>query len=75
MEHMNEDDVVILTVLNRRTYLHDVPKKIKKTAGKDLIQRANNILYQDNDYFGIFSLYGVKKEPDIIHNILFPQLE
>jgi len=36
MEHMNEDDVVILTVLNRRTYLHDVPKKNKKDSRKGL---------------------------------------
>lgn len=75
MEHMDKDDVVILSVINRKTYVHDIPKKIKKKNGEELIKRADNICYQDNDYFGTLSLYGVKKEKEIIHSILFPQLE
>lgn len=30
MKHMDEDDMVILSVINKRTYVHDIPKKIKE---------------------------------------------
>ena len=76
MKHMDENDTVILTVINKKTYFHEAPKRIKKKNGEELIQQANDIVYQNNDFFGILSLYGVLKEEDnIIHNILFPQLE
>ena len=70
MKHMDEDDMVILSVINKRTYVHDIPKN-----GEELIRKANNICYQDNIFFGTLSLYGVVEENDAIHNILFPQLE
>ena len=76
MKHVDENDTVILTVIDKKTYFHEVPKRIKKKNGEELIQQANDIIYQNNDFFGILSLYGVLKEEDnIIHNILFPQLE
>lgn len=75
MEHMNENDIVILTVIDKKTYIHGKPKEIKKKNGEELIRQADDIFYQDNDFFGRLSLYGVLKEKDIIHNILFPQLE
>ncbi len=37
MKHMDADDTVILTVVDKKTYLHDVPKKIKKKSGEELI--------------------------------------
>lgn len=75
MQHMDENDMVVLSVLDRKTHIHDVPKKIKKRKGEELIKQADDIFYQDNDFFGTISLYGVLKEKDTIHNILFPQLE
>lgn len=76
MEHMDEDDMVVLTVLDKKTHIHSVSKRIKKKNGEELIKQADNIFYQDNDFFGTLSLYGVtKKKKDMIHNILFPQLE
>lgn len=72
---MDENDIVILSVINRKTYVHDIPRKIEKKNGEELIRKADNILYQNNDFFGTLSLYGVLKEKNIIHNILFPQLE
>ena len=75
MNHMDESDMVILTILDKKTHIHSIPKRIKKKNGGELIRRADNILYQDNDFFGILSLYGVLKEKNIIHNISFPQLE
>lgn len=75
MKHMDENDMVILSVINRKTYVHDIPRKIERKNGEELIRKADNILYQNNDFFGTLSLYGVLKEKNIIHNILFPQLE
>ena len=75
MEHMNEDDMVVLNVINKKTYIHDVPKCIEKKSGEELIKKADNIFYQDNDIFGTLSLLGVIKESDMVHNILFPLLE
>lgn len=75
MKHMDENDVVVLTVINKKTYVHDIPKRIKKKNGEELINQADNIYYQDNQFFGTLSLYGVLKEKETIHNILFPQLE
>jgi len=75
MKHMDENDMVILSVVNRKTYVHSIPRRIKKKSGEELIKNADNICYQDNDFFGTLSLYGVLQEKDTIHNILFPQLE
>ena len=75
LSYMDEEDEVILTVLNKKTHIHEENKRIQKKNGEELINKAKNIFYQDNDFFGIFSLYGVLKDDNIIHNILFPQLE
>ncbi len=52
MEHMDENDMVILTVLDKKKHLHSVPKKIKKKNGEELIKKADIISYQDNVFFG-----------------------
>ena len=76
MSHMNENDTVVLLVFDKKNLIHDEPEKIRKKKGEELIKQADDILYQDNDFFGTLSLYGVRKENrSIIHNILFPQLE
>ena len=75
MKHIDENDMVILTILDKKTQIHSIPTKIKKINGKELIRKADNIYYQNNDFFGTLSLYGVLKKKYIIHNILFPQLE
>lgn len=75
MSHMDENDMVVLSVINKKTYAHNIPRRIRKKNGEELIKKADNICYQDNDFFGTLSLYGVLQEKDVIHNILFPQLE
>lgn len=74
IDHIDEDDVVILTSVNIKNYLHFMPEKIKKRQAEELIEKAKSITYQDNDFFGTFSLYGVKGI-DIVSNILFPQIK
>lgn len=76
MEHLNENDMVTLTLIDKRSHIiHSQPKRIKKKNGEKLLEKAENIEYQNNDFFGRFSLYGTTKEKNVIQNILFPQLE
>ena len=75
IEHMHDDDMITMTVFSRKSYKHDKPKRIKKRNGEELIEQADAIEYQNNDIFGRISLYGVVEEKDIVHNLLFPQLE
>lgn len=75
LSHMKKDDTVILTVLNVKTLQHGETERIKRPKGEELIRQAKMINYQNNDYFGRLSLLGIVKDKNIIHNILFPQLE
>ena len=75
MEHLNEDDMVTLTIIDKRNHIHSKPERIKKKNGEELFHKADNIEYQNNDIFGRLSLYGVTSEKNLIHNLLFPQLE
>lgn len=75
MQHMDEEDIVLLRVVNRKTYVHGENKSIKKKKGEELIKQADCISYQDNNFFGTLMLEGVLRDKNIIHNILFPQLE
>lgn len=76
MEHLNEDDLVTLTIIDKKAKIkHSEPRRIKKKNGEKLLAKAETIEYQDNEIFGRFSLYGEAKERNIVQNILFPQLE
>ena len=75
LSHLNDDDLIILSVFSKKTFVHNKPERIKKNNGEKLIDQAKEIKYQDNDYFGRLSLYGVMKETDIIHNLLFQQID
>lgn len=37
MKHIDEDDMVMLSVINKKTYVHDITRKIKKKNGEELI--------------------------------------
>ena len=75
IEHLNDEDMLTLTIINKRTHIHSKPERIKKKNGEELIEKADSIEYQDNDIFGRISLYGIVKENDVIHNLLFYQIE
>lgn len=75
MEHLSEDDMVTLTIINKKTHIYKEPERIKKKNSEELFKKADSIEYEDNDIFGRFSLYGVMRDKNIIQNILFPQLE
>lgn len=75
IEHLNEDDVVTLTIINKKTHVYKEPERIFKQKSEELFKKADDIEYENNDIFGRFSLYGVVRDKDIIHNILFPKIE
>ena len=76
MKHLNENDMVTLTIIDKRvTITHSKPQRIKKKNSEKLFAKAKTIEYQDNGFFGRFSLYGATRDKNIIQNILFPQLE
>ena len=75
LNHMGDDDKITMIIFNNKTFIHSQPERIKKRNGEELIDKADSIEYQDNEIFGRLSLHGVVKEKDIIHNLLFPQLE
>ena len=52
LKHMKDEDVITLTILNNKTYVHSQPERIKKKNGVELIDMASRIEYQDNEIFG-----------------------
>ena len=55
---------------NGMTFIHTRPRQITIDEGKKIINKANTVDYQDNDFFG---LEGVQEF--MVHNIKFPQIE
>lgn len=69
-------DTVKLIVTDEIALVHEPTKNITKKNGVALVKKANDIIYNDNDFFGVFSLYGVRKNSDSIrHDLLFVQEE
>lgn len=58
---------------NGVTYIHTRPRQITIDEGKRIINKANTVDYQNNDFFGLLSLEGVQEF--MVHNIKFPQIE
>ena len=73
LEHMNDDDIVVLSLFNEKTYIHSQSKRVKKVNGEYLIDLADTIEYQNNDFFGRLLLHGVTTDKYLIHNLMFPQ--
>ena len=55
------------------TFIHTRPRQITIDEGKRIINKANTVDYQNNDFFGLLSLEGVQEF--MVHNIKFPQIE
>jgi len=56
---------------NGMTFIHTRPRQITIDEGKRIINKANTVDYQNNDFFGLLSLEGVQEF--MVHNI--PQIE
>ena len=58
---------------NGITFIHTRPRQITIDEGKRIINKANTVDYQDNDFFGLLSLEGVQEF--MVQNIKFPHIE
>ena len=58
---------------NGMTFIHTRPRQITIDEGKRIINKANTVDYQNNDFIGLLSLEGVQEF--MVHNIKFPQIE
>lgn len=46
---------------NGMTFIHTRPRQITIDEGKRIINKANTVDYQNNDFFGLLSLEGVQE--------------
>lgn len=65
--------MICVDSFNGITFIHTRPRQITIDEGKRIINKANTVDYQDNDFFGLLSLEGVQEF--MVHNIKFPQIE
>ena len=55
---------------NGVTFIHTKPKQISLDEGKQMINKADSVNFQNNDFFGRLCLESVQEL--VIHNINFP---
>lgn len=65
-------DIVTIAIYNKSTMIHKPTLRKKKKIGKELIELAREIGYQDNDFFGIIGCLSNEKEGELMKNIMFP---
>lgn len=70
-------DCVTIAIYNPTTMVHKPTIRKKKKVGKELIEFAREIGYQDNDIFGAIGCLSLstEKEGSLMRNIMFPMLE
>ena len=57
---------------NGLTLIHTKPRQISVDEGKNIINKASIVNYQNNEIFDLLSLEGVQEF--MIHNIKFPHM-
>ena len=65
-------DSITIVIYNKSTMVHKPTLRKKKKIGKELIDLAREIGYQDNDFFGIIGCLSNEKEGELMKNIMFP---
>lgn len=65
-------DSVTIAIYNKATMVHKPTLRKKKKIGKELIELAREIGYQDNDIFGVIGCLSNEKEGELMKNIMFP---
>lgn len=69
-------DSVTILYMNRSSHIHQEARRTNKAEGKELLNIAREIFYNDMEMFGMLSLNGeLKNEEDILRNIAFPKRE
>lgn len=75
LKNVPDNTLIFLDIVDVGNYVHQPKKSISYEEGEKLIDLANEVQYQNNDFFGLLSLIGVTKDVDKIHNVIFPQRE
>lgn len=65
-------DSVTIAIYNASEMIHKPTVRKKKKIGKELIELAREIGYQDNDIFGVIGCLSTEKEGELVRNIMFP---
>lgn len=66
-------DKVTISVIDSKSRFHLPTERKMKCVGKEIIELAREIGYQDNDFFGVIGCFGnIKDEEKLIRNIMFP---
>lgn len=69
-------DSITILYMNRSSHVHQETRRANKAEGKELLNIAREIFYNDMEMFGMLSLNGeFKSEEDILRNIAFPKRE
>lgn len=58
---------------NNISFIHTRPKVITRAEGVEMVRKATDINYQNNDVFSLLCLSGVQEL--MTHNIRFPNME
>lgn len=64
-------DSVIIAIYNTSTMVHKPTSREKKKIGKEIIELAREIGYQNNDFFGVIGCSSSEKEGEFMKNIMF----
>ena len=65
-------NTVTIAIYNPSNMVHAPTIRKKKKIGKELIELAKEIGYQDNDFFGVIGCLSVEKDGELMRNIMFP---
>lgn len=63
---------VTIAIYNTSTMVHKPSSREKKRIGKEIIELAREIGYQNNDFFGVIGCLSNEKEGEFMKNIMFP---
>ena len=63
---------VTIAIYNTSTMIHKPTSREKKRIGKEIIELAREIGYQNNDFFGVIGCLSSEKEGEFMKNIMFP---
>lgn len=68
-------DTVKMAIMDEITLIHEPVVNICKDDGVSYIHKSKKVKYNDNDFFGVLSLYDVIKDAKQIHYLMFAQTD
>lgn len=66
-------DEITIAIFDMKTRFHLPTERKEKRIGKEIIELAKEVGYQNNDFFGVIGCKGgTESEKSLIRNIMFP---